>query len=142
MFWFQRKQLCLHILRDAIQISHENDQIRCFFQMYFQDLLEKFESKPFLELAEQKKNIQTINILIKVSEIYYNNLYKLYGEDEQQPSLYMTKEQAKEKLIADYFNSMKEGNDYIASMSMEEWISENKIIIVEQDFFENSSSNE
>lgn len=140
MFWFQRKQLCLNILKDAIQILYENDQIRCILQMYFQDLSEKFDSEQFLDLPEQVKNIQTINILMKVSEFYYNNLYELYGENEHQPALYMTKQQAKEKLVADYFNSMKEGNDYIASMSMQEWITENNIIIVEEDFFENSSS--
>lgn len=130
MKWKNRIKLALDLVNQTIQTFNleKQDHILHFART---ELNEYYNGNYFNELSENDREHESKLILGSYIGLcnnqfidYRNKTYKIIVEQ-------VNAEIAKQKLVADYFNDMREGNDDIASMNINDWIQESGIIIVD-----------
>ena len=134
MTWKERINVCKKLLadiRDMIPEEHEDEKE--LFSLTLDNLGDFTASEAFLENGEEEKEMDSWNILIntlmKCNDCMDIISHKLYPN----PPKYITQEQAYQKLLEEYMNGMKEGDDTVASMNINDWVADNGYIIVDED---------
>jgi len=133
MTWKERINMCKKLLADVRDmLPEENEMEKELFSITLDNLGSFVSSEAFLENGDEEKEMDSWSILINTlkkceecSDIISNKLYP-------NPPKYITQKQAHEKLLEEYMNGMKEGDDTVASMNINDWIADNGYIIVEE----------
>ena len=135
MSWMRKKSICISLLEQLIETiqTDEQDRDKQVCQLYLQDLKQKFQSEQFNQLSDEYKNKDLIHSLYSLLGYSEGVLGNYLERNSPNPPTFMTLQQAKSRLIADYFNSLNEGNDKIASLNIVQWLDENDIILIDEE---------
>ena len=129
MSWEKRIKLSVELLKETLEVSPEDDKQKVLESIR---LLQEYLDQEFEELSDEEKDCYSILLLLSAVKDCFPVLEFLKDSIAPAPPVYMTKKEAEEKLREEYLKSLKFDNDEIASMNINDWISQNNIYIVEE----------
>ena len=128
MSWEKRIKLSIELLKETLEVSPEDDKKNVLESIR---LLQEYLDQEFEELPEEEKDCYSILLLLSAMKDCVPVLEFLKDSIAPAPPVYMTKKEAEEKLREEYLKSLKFDNDEIASMNINEWISQNNILLLQ-----------
>lgn len=138
MSWEKRMELSINLLSETATLLSSEDSF------IIADSLEMIKnylnSEDFNNSSEEEKNKMSVAFLINSLDLcgkfWYEEKDKLFPQLRQTISF----EEAKDKLMEEYLNDIKNGNDDIASLNINDWIIANGIILQDDNIQQISSS--
>ena len=138
MSWEKRMELSINLLSETATLLSSEDSF------IIADSLEMIKnylnSEDFNNSSEEEKNKMSVAFLINALDLcgkfWYEEKDKLFPQLRQTISF----EEAQDKLMEEYLNDIKNGNDDIASLNINDWIVANGIILQDDNIQQISSS--
>lgn len=130
MNWKRRIKIALDLVKQTIQIFNLEEE-HGMFEFALMELNDYYKGDYFNELSEQQQDYESKLILSSYVNLC-NHKFAEYKDKTFKKMVEKVDENiAKQRLVADYFNDINNGNDDIASMNINDWIEEKGIIILE-----------
>ena len=130
MTYDERIDICKKLLsdvRDMVPDVEGKEELSCVLA----GLSEYVEGQAFLENTDEEKTIDSWNILLNTIEHCHEHVDDITGKLFPHPPKYVTKDEAYGRLLEEYTKALEEGDDTVASMSINEWMDANRYVIVD-----------
>lgn len=141
MNWNERIQLCKTLLNDMKDMIPEGSEEEKKDATLTLETIEQYTaSEAFKENKDCDKEKDSWSILLNTLERCCAYLEPIGNKLFPHPPKFVTREEAFNKLIESYAMSMKDGDEAIASLNINEWMATNHFVIVDEDDERRNSS--
>lgn len=145
MNWNERIELCKTLLNDMKDmIPEESEKEKKDAEITLEAIEQYTASEAFIENKDCDKEKDSWSILLNTLERCGVYLEPIANKLFPHPPKFVTREDAFCKLIEDYAMSLKDGDETIVSLNINEWMAANHLVIVDEgdERLSSSSSNE
>ena len=133
MDWKKRINMCKTLLSDIREmIPEENTEARESVSTTLQGILDYTDSEAFTENREDEKEVDSWNILDTTIDECSGQMQVIMDKLFPHPPKFITKEEAYRKLLEEYSQGIEEGDETVAAMNINDWIAENRYVLVEE----------
>ena len=130
MTYNERIDICRKLLSDMRDMMPD-DEGRDELSRVLAGLSEYVDGKEFLDSTDEEKVIDSWSILLNTIENCHEYVSDITDRLFPHPPKYVTKDEAYGRLLEEYTKALEEGDDTVASMSINEWMDANRYVIVD-----------
>lgn len=141
MNWYERIELCKTLLSDMKDmIPEEREEEKKDATLTIETIEQYTASEAFIENKDCDKERDSWSILLNTIERCGVYLEPIGDKMFPRPPKFVTHEEAFGKLIEDYAMALKEGDETMACLNINEWMEANHFVIVDKDDTRRNSS--
>ena len=130
MTYNERIDICKKLLSDVRDMMPDNEG-RDELSRVLAGLSEYVNGQEFLDSTDEEKTIDSWSILLSTIENCHEYVGDIADRLFPNPPKYVTKDEAYGRLLEEYTKALEEGDDTVASMSINEWMDANRYVIVD-----------
>ena len=130
MTYNERIDICRKLLSDMRDMMPD-DEGRDELSRVLAGLSEYVDGQEFLDSTDEEKAIDSWSILLSTIENCHEYVGDITDRLFPNPPKYVTKDEAYGRLLEEYTKALEEGDDTVASMSINEWMDANRYVIVD-----------
>lgn len=130
MTYNERIDICRKLLSDVRDVISD-DEGKEELSRVLAGLSEYVDGQEFLDSTDEEKVIDSWSILLSTIENCHEYVGDITDRLFPHPPKYVTKDEAYERLLEEYTKALEEGDDTVASMSINEWMDANRYVIVD-----------
>ena len=130
MTYNERIDICRKLLSDMRDMMPD-DEGRDELSRVLAGLSEYVNGQEFLDSTDEEKVIDSWSILLSTIENCHEYVGDITDRLFPNPPKYVTKDEAYGRLLEEYTKALEEGDDTVASMSINEWMDANRYVIVD-----------
>lgn len=130
MTYNERIDICRKLLSDMRDMMPD-DEGRDELSRVLAGLSEYVDGQEFLDSTDEEKVIDSWSILLSTIENCHEYVGDITDRLFPNPPKYVTKDEAYGRLLEEYTKALEEGDDTVASMSINEWMDANRYVIVD-----------
>ena len=130
MTYNERIDICRKLLSDMRDMMPD-DEGRDELSRVLAGLSEYVNGQEFLDSTDEEKAIDSWSILLSTIENCHEHVGDITDRLFPNPPKYVTKDEAYGRLLEEYTKALEEGDDTVASMSINEWMDANRYVIVD-----------
>lgn len=130
MTYNERIDICRKLLSDMRDMMPD-DEGRDELSRVLAGLSEYVNGQEFLDSTDEEKAIDSWSILLSTIENCHEYVGDITDRLFPNPPKYVTKDEAYGRLLEEYTKALEEGDDTVASMSINEWMDANRYVIVD-----------
>ena len=130
MTYNERIDICRKLLSDMRDMMPD-DEGRDELSRVLAGLSEYVNGQEFLDSTDEEKAIDSWSILPSTIENCHEYVGDITDRLFPNPPKYVTKDEAYGRLLEEYTKALEEGDDTVASMSINEWMDANRYVIVD-----------
>ena len=130
MTYSERIDICKKLLSDVRDVISD-DEGKEELSRVLAGLSEYVNGQEFLDSTDEEKDIDSWSILLSTIENCHEYVGDITDRLFPHPPKYITKDEAYGRLLEEYTKALEEGDNTVASMSINEWMDANRYVIVD-----------